>query len=99
MGHTKTMVSAIVSISDGLSKIKPIDPDHMTAFLDAARQVVHMLENLPLDKEIRAMDLKVQASAFQMITGDLQKMVAPYLLSPRRWVRWKTSTPITYSAW
>ena len=79
VGHTKTMVSAIVSISDGLSKIKPIDPDHMTAFLDAARQVVHMLENLPLDKEIRAMDLKVQASAFQMITGDLQKMVASIL--------------------
>lgn len=79
VGHTKTMVSAIVSISDGLSKIKPIDPDHMTAFLDAAKQVVHMLENLPLDKEIRAMDLKVQASAFQMITGDLQKMVASIL--------------------
>ena len=79
VGHTKTMVSAIVSISDGLGKIKPIDPDHMTAFLDAARQVVHMLENLPLDKEIRAMDLKVQASAFQMITGDLQKMVASIL--------------------
>ena len=79
VGHTKTMVSAIVSISDGLSKIKPIDPDHMTAFLDAAKQIVHMLENLPLDKEIRAMDLKVQASAFQMITGDLQKMVASIL--------------------
>ena len=79
VGHTKTMVSAIVSISDRLSKIKPIDPDHMTAFLDAAKQVVHMLENLPLDKEIRAMDLKVQASAFQMITGDLQKMVASIL--------------------
>lgn len=79
VGHTKTMVSAIVSISDGLSKIKPIDPDHMTAFLNAAKQVVHMLENLPLDKEIRAMDLKVQASAFQMITGDLQKMVASIL--------------------
>jgi membrane protein len=79
VGHTKTMVSAIVSISDGLSKIKPIDPDYMTAFLDAAKQVVHMLENLPLDKEIRAMDLKVQASAFQMITGDLQKMVASIL--------------------
>lgn len=79
VGHTKTMVSAIVSISDGLSKIKPIDSDHMSAFLDAAKQVVHMLENLPLDKEIRAMDLKVQASAFQMITGDLQKMVASIL--------------------
>lgn len=79
VGHTKTMVSAIVSISDGLGKIKPIDPESMTAFLDAARQVVHMLENLPLDKEIRAMDLKVQASAFQMITGDLQKMVASIL--------------------
>lgn len=79
VGHTKMMVSAIVSISDGLSKIKPIDPDHMTAFLGAAKQVVHMLENLPLDKEIRAMDLKVQASAFQMITGDLQKMVASIL--------------------
>lgn len=79
VGHTKTMVSAIVSISDGLSKIKSIDSDHMTAFLDAAKQVVHMLENLPLDKEIRAMDLKVQASAFQMITGDLQKMVASIL--------------------
>ena len=79
VGHTKTIVSAIVSISDGLSKIVPIDPDHMTAFLDAVKQVVHMLENLPLDKEIRAMDLKVQASAFQMITGDLQKMVASIL--------------------
>ena len=79
VGHTKTMVSAIVSISDGLGKIKPIDPESMTAFLDAATRVVHMLENLPLDKEIRAMDLKVQASAFQMITGDLQKMVASIL--------------------
>ena len=79
VGHTKTMVSAIVSISDGLGKIKPIDPESMTAFLDAATRVVHLLENLPLDKEIRAMDLKVQASAFQMITGDLQKMVASIL--------------------
>lgn len=79
VGHTKTMVSAIVSISDGLGKIVPIDPESMTAFLDAATRVVHMLENLPLDKEIRAMDLKVQASAFQMITGDLQKMVASIL--------------------
>lgn len=79
VGHTKTMVSAIVSISDGLGKIKPIDPESMTAFLAAATRVVHMLENLPLDKEIRAMDLKVQASAFQMITGDLQKMVASIL--------------------
>lgn len=79
VGHTKTMVSAIVSISDGLGKIVPIDPESMTAFLDAATRVVHMLKNLPLDKEIRAMDLKVQASAFQMITGDLQKMVASIL--------------------
>ena len=79
VGHTKTMVSAIVSISDGISKIKPIDPDHMTAFLDAVKQVVHMLENLPLDKNIRAMDLKAQAAAFQMVTGDLQKMVASIL--------------------
>lgn len=79
VGHTKTMVSAIVSISDGLGKIVPIDPESMTAFLDATTRVVHMLENLRSTERLRAMDLKVQASAFQMITGDLQKMVASIL--------------------